>query len=126
MRVSVPGIRREVISRGARIVRRAASLHRLRLGLTQEGVVECAGLSAHAIQKLEHGATHPYRETTHRLVRALGLSGEDEGQFRRLGEPARGTRVKPHRYGTQTPRSCARTCRSHSPVLSVVSEKWLT
>ena len=38
--------------------------HRLKLGLTQEGVAERAGLSVHAIQKLERGTTHPYRDTT--------------------------------------------------------------
>ena len=35
--------------------------HRLRLGLTQEGIAERAGLSVNAIQKLERGGTHPYR-----------------------------------------------------------------
>ena len=55
--------------------------HRLKLGLTQEGVAERAGLSVHAIQKLERGTTHPYRDTTNRLVGALGLSTEDEAEF---------------------------------------------
>jgi DNA-binding XRE family transcriptional regulator len=49
--------------------------HRLKLGLTQEGVTERAGLSVHAIQKLERGATHPYRDTTNRLV-----EGDSHGQ----------------------------------------------
>ncbi len=62
--------------------------HRLKLGLTQEGVAERAGLSVNAIQKLERGGTHPYRDTTNRLVRALGLSADDEAEFRALGEPA--------------------------------------
>jgi predicted ATPase/transcriptional regulator with XRE-family HTH domain len=61
--------------------------HRLRLGLTQEGIAERAGLSVHAIQKLERGATHPYRDTTNRLVVTLGLSNQDEAEFRALGEP---------------------------------------
>jgi predicted ATPase/DNA-binding XRE family transcriptional regulator len=61
--------------------------HRLRLALTQEGVAERAGLSVHAIQKLERGTTHPYRDTTNRLVLALGLSDQDEAEFRALGEP---------------------------------------
>jgi len=62
--------------------------HRLQLGLTQEGVAERAGLSVHAIQKLERGATHPYRDTINRLVAALRLSGGDEAEFRELGRPA--------------------------------------
>jgi non-specific serine/threonine protein kinase len=62
--------------------------HRLRLGLTQEAVAERATLSVHAIQKLEYGTTHPYRDTTNRLVHALGLSAEDEAEFRELGQPA--------------------------------------
>src|SRR5215831_7683858 len=61
--------------------------HRLRLGLTQEGVAERAGLSVHAIHKLERGTTHPYRDTTNRLVRALRLSADDEAAFRALAEP---------------------------------------
>jgi predicted ATPase/DNA-binding XRE family transcriptional regulator len=62
--------------------------YRLKLGLTQEGVAERAGLSVHAIQKLERGTTHPYRDTTNRLVDALGLSAEEEARFRELGQPA--------------------------------------
>jgi transcriptional regulator with XRE-family HTH domain len=60
---------------------------RLKLGLTQEGLAERAGLRVHAIQQLEHGTTHPYRDTTNRLIGALGLSGDDEALFRALGEP---------------------------------------
>jgi predicted ATPase/DNA-binding XRE family transcriptional regulator len=67
---------------------------RLKLGLTQEGVAERAGVSVHAIQKLERGATHPHRDTTDRLVRALKLSADDEATFRALGEP-----VARHRDG---------------------------
>jgi transcriptional regulator with XRE-family HTH domain len=37
--------------------------HRLAAGLTQEGLADHAGLSAHGIQKLERGVTHPYRDT---------------------------------------------------------------
>jgi non-specific serine/threonine protein kinase len=62
--------------------------HRLKLGLTQEAVAERASLSVHAIQKLEHGTTHPYKDTTTRLVAALHLSAEDEVMFRELGQPA--------------------------------------
>ncbi len=45
--------------------------HRLDQGLTQETLAERAGISAHGIQKLERGLTHPYRETTERLSRAF-------------------------------------------------------
>jgi transcriptional regulator with XRE-family HTH domain len=62
--------------------------HRLAVGLTQEAVAERAGLSVHAIQKLERGVTHPYRDTTHRLVAALRLSGQEEVEFKELGHPA--------------------------------------
>jgi non-specific serine/threonine protein kinase len=61
--------------------------HRLRIGLTQEAVAERASLSVHAIQKLEHGTTHPYRDTTNRLVQALELSADDEAEFRQVGQP---------------------------------------
>ncbi len=47
--------------------------YRLAAGLTQEGLAERAGLSEHGIQKLERGATHPYRETAQRLELALQL-----------------------------------------------------
>jgi transcriptional regulator with XRE-family HTH domain len=63
--------------------------HRLAAGLTQEAIAERAGLSVHAIQKLEQGVSHPHRDTSHRLVQALRLSGEAEAQFRTLGQPAR-------------------------------------
>jgi transcriptional regulator with XRE-family HTH domain len=62
--------------------------HRLAAGLTQEAVAERAGLSVHAIQKLERGVTHPYRDTALRLVAALRLSGQDEAEFKELGQPA--------------------------------------
>jgi non-specific serine/threonine protein kinase len=62
--------------------------HRLAVGLTQEAVAERAGLSVHAIQKLERGVTHPYRDTTLRLVTALRLSEQDASRFRELGQPA--------------------------------------
>jgi transcriptional regulator with XRE-family HTH domain len=62
--------------------------HRLAVGLTQEAVAERAGLSVHAIQKLERGVTHPYRDTTLRLVTALRLSEPDASRFKELGQPA--------------------------------------
>ncbi len=43
--------------------------HRLAAGMTQEGLAEQAGLSVHGIQKLEGGATHPYRDTAERVDR---------------------------------------------------------
>jgi transcriptional regulator with XRE-family HTH domain len=45
--------------------------HRLAAGLAQESLAERAGPSEHGIQKLESGATHPYRDTAERLIRAL-------------------------------------------------------
>jgi non-specific serine/threonine protein kinase len=50
--------------------------HRLSAGLTQEGLAERAGLSVSAIQKLENGSSHPYRDTARRLVLALQLNAE--------------------------------------------------
>jgi non-specific serine/threonine protein kinase len=67
--------------------------HRLAIGLTQEAVAERAGLSVHAIQKLERGVTHPYRDTTLRLVAALQLSDQDASRFKELGQPAERHRV---------------------------------
>jgi non-specific serine/threonine protein kinase len=61
--------------------------HRLAQGLTQEALAERAGLSAHGILKLERGSTHPYRETTERLSRALHLTGEAEVRFRAAAQP---------------------------------------
>ena len=61
--------------------------HRLAQGLTQEGLAERAGLSAHGILKLERGATHPYRETAERLSRALHLTGEAEVRFHAAAQP---------------------------------------
>jgi non-specific serine/threonine protein kinase len=55
---------------------------RLASSLTQEELAELAGLSAHGIQKLERGVTHPYRDTADRLVRALQLAPEDEAFLR--------------------------------------------
>jgi non-specific serine/threonine protein kinase len=62
--------------------------HRLAAALTQEALAERAGLSVHAIQKLERGVTHPYRDTTLRLLTALRLSDQDASRFKELGQPA--------------------------------------
>src|SRR5262245_38180820 len=62
--------------------------HRLAAGLTQESLAERAGLSVHGIQKLEAGATHPYRDTVERLIVALDLRGDDQEDFRSVARPA--------------------------------------
>jgi len=61
--------------------------HRLAAGLTQASLAERAGLSVHGIQKLERGATHPYRDTTARLSEALRLHDGDEAQFALAARP---------------------------------------
>jgi predicted ATPase/transcriptional regulator with XRE-family HTH domain len=61
--------------------------HRLAAGLTQEMLAERAGLSVHGIQKLERGATHPYRDTARRLIAALQLTGTDEARMRTAARP---------------------------------------
>jgi len=60
--------------------------HRL-AGLTQERLAERAELSVHGIQKLEGGATHPYRDTAERLIRALKLGEQDAAQFKIVARP---------------------------------------
>jgi predicted ATPase/DNA-binding CsgD family transcriptional regulator/Tfp pilus assembly protein PilF/DNA-binding XRE family transcriptional regulator len=62
--------------------------HRLASGLTQEVLAARAGLSAHGIQKLEHGVTRPYRATVQRLALALALSPADQVGFWAAGQPA--------------------------------------
>ena len=61
--------------------------HRLAAGLTQERLAERAELSVHGIQKLESGATHPYRDTAERLIRALKLGEQDAAQFKIAARP---------------------------------------
>src|SRR5579863_3140044 len=80
--------------------------HRLAQGLTQEGLAERAGLSAHGILKLERSATHPYRETAERLGRALHLTGEAEVRFRAAAQPL--------------PRRRARALTAKSPLTDAV------
>src|SRR6266852_5098657 len=63
--------------------------YRLAAGLTQEGLAERAGLSEHGIQKLERGATHPYRETAQRLELALQLEPDEQARFRAAVRPVR-------------------------------------
>jgi transcriptional regulator with XRE-family HTH domain len=62
--------------------------HRRAAGLTQESLAERAGLSVHGIQKLEAGASHPYRDTVDRLIVALDLRGDDQVHFRSAARPA--------------------------------------
>jgi transcriptional regulator with XRE-family HTH domain len=56
--------------------------YRLAAGLTQAALAERAGLSVHGIQKLERGATHPYRDTAQRLELALQLEPAEQARFR--------------------------------------------
>src|SRR4051794_1561876 len=51
--------------------------HRLRAGLTQEGLAERAGLSPRGVIHLERGTRRPYPDTVHRLASALGLAPEE-------------------------------------------------
>jgi len=61
--------------------------HRLAARLTQETLAELAGLNVHGVQRLESGASHPYRETVRRLVQALRLSGEDAAVIQAAAPP---------------------------------------
>src|SRR5713226_948513 len=63
--------------------------HRQTAGLTQQELAERAGLSVHGIQKLERGATHPYRDTAQRLIAALHLDADDQDRFRAAVVPMR-------------------------------------
>jgi non-specific serine/threonine protein kinase len=63
--------------------------HRVAAGLTQEMLAERAGLSVHGVQKLERGATHPYRDTAQRLEQALQLAPDDQARFRATVQPVR-------------------------------------
>src|SRR5438105_3627615 len=56
--------------------------------LTQEALAERAGLSVHGIQKLERGATHPYRDTVKRLTLALQLAPHEQVRFNDAALPA--------------------------------------
>ena len=80
--------------------------HRRQAGLTQQDLAERAGLSVHGIQKLERGATHPYRDTAHRLIAALRLEGEDEARLRSAVAPVR-------RHGSE-PRASAKADARHN------------
>src|ERR1700730_7580589 len=60
---------------------------RIAAGLTQEALAERTGLGVRSIQHLEGGAHLPHRETVDRLIRGLGLSGEERNRFERLAQP---------------------------------------
>ena len=64
--------------------------YRQTAGLTQQELAERAGLSVHGIQKLERGATRPYRDTAQRLIVALQLGADDRSRFRRQLPPCVG------------------------------------
>ncbi|MDQ3811631.1 MAG: tetratricopeptide repeat protein, partial [Chloroflexota bacterium] len=63
--------------------------HRVAAGLTQEALAERAGLSVYGIQKLERGATRPYRDTAARLASALELTLDEADQFQAAVELVR-------------------------------------
>jgi predicted ATPase/transcriptional regulator with XRE-family HTH domain len=60
---------------------------RIVAGLTQEALAERTGLGVRSIQHLEGGTHLPHRETVDRLIRALGLTGEERGHFQRVAQP---------------------------------------
>jgi non-specific serine/threonine protein kinase len=87
--------------------------HRRAAGLTQKGLAERAGLSEHGIQKLESGATHPYRDTAERLSRALKLAAPEDALFKTAAQPT------PRRTQPRLPTSPATigpTSRSNVPI----------
>ena len=86
--------------------------HRLAAGLTQEGLAERAGLSEHGIQKLESGATHPYRDTAERLIRALNLSERDQAVLQIAARPKPRRQQSPRRGASDTPA----VSHSHLPI----------
>jgi predicted ATPase/transcriptional regulator with XRE-family HTH domain len=61
---------------------------RIAAGLTQEALAERTGLGVRSIQHLEGGAHLPHRETIDRLIKGLGLSGEERRRFERVARPA--------------------------------------
>src|SRR5438128_4980151 len=61
--------------------------YRIGAGLTQEALAERTGLGVRSIQHLEGGAHLPQRETVDRLVRGLGLSGEELRRFEDAAQP---------------------------------------
>ena len=75
--------------------------HRQAEGLTQEQLAERAGISSRAVGDLERGAKlRPRRDTIQMLASALGLSGQQRGEFERA---ARGFAVPPLPAVSQAP-----------------------
>jgi non-specific serine/threonine protein kinase len=82
--------------------------YRRAAGLTQEGLAERAGLSVNGIQKLERGATHPYRDTAQRLAAVLQLTPEDKDYFLGVVRPVR-------RHGALRPEEPSTPLRHNLP-----------
>ena len=87
--------------------------HRQAAGLTQQQLAERAGLSVHGIQKLERGATHPYRDPAQRLIAALQLEADDKSSFEARLRPCVDTAG---RLPLNRPLVGAITCRSRPHV----------
>jgi predicted ATPase/DNA-binding XRE family transcriptional regulator len=83
--------------------------HRRAVGLTQQQLAERAGLSVHGIQKLERGATHPYRDTAQRLMVALQLDADQRTLFQAAVMPV-------HRRGMMPPDDNTDAARHNLPV----------
>jgi len=92
--------------------------HRRTAGLTQQELAERAGLSVHGIQKLERGATRPYRDTAQRLIVALRLGADDRSRFQAAVTPVR-------RHRGTTPVSTSGETRHNlpSPTTSLVGRE---
>jgi transcriptional regulator with XRE-family HTH domain len=88
--------------------------HRQAAGLTQQALAERAGLSVHGIQKLERGATRPYRDTAQRLIAALQLSSDEQARFQAAVSPMR-------RHGSTTPVAVVSDGARHNLPLPVTS-----
>src|SRR5688572_2826951 len=88
--------------------------HRQAAGLTQQELAERAGLSVHGIQKLERGATRPYRDTAQRLITALQLSTDEQARFQAAVSPVR-------RHGAPTPVAAVSDGGRHNLPLPVTS-----
>jgi transcriptional regulator with XRE-family HTH domain len=88
-------------------------------GLTQQALAERASLSVHGIQKLERGATRPYRDTARRLSAALQLNSDEQSRFQEAVSPVR-------RHGSAAPVSTASDGARHNlpvPVTSLVGRE---
>jgi len=89
--------------------------------LTQQELAERAGLSVHGIQKLERGATHPYRDTAQRLIVALQLGADDRSRFQAAVTP-----VRRHRTITPVDRPGEMRHNLPSPTTSLVGREGAT